>query len=208
MRRQVGGVVGVQQIQFGPAHINFPRAHPDGRLRQMQRNAQPLANCVAKRFDGQLPRIVERIKRLLKAIAIDVLAEISLLIKEANPDDWDAQITSRLQQVSRHIAQPPRVDWDRLAQHEFHAEVSDAGKRRSGMRRLKPRWPTFHHTFFAEHLVCLLAKNGVSKRVLGRLSRNGLKHYPGIVCQSPQFRLEPSPKFVGRVIPAPAQIQR
>jgi hypothetical protein len=76
------------------------------------------------------------------------------------------------------------------------------------MRRLKPRWPTFRRAFFAEHLVCLLAKNGVSKRVSGRLSRNGLKHYPGIVCQPPQFRIEPSPEFVGGVIPAPAQIQR
>jgi hypothetical protein len=59
----------------------------------MQRNAQPLAKCVAKRFDGQLPGIVERIKRLLKAIAIDVLAEIALLIKEADPDNWEERST-------------------------------------------------------------------------------------------------------------------
>ena len=165
-------------MQFGSATLashERTQSVASGRCSGM-RNYSPIAPRSA--FDGQLSGIVERIKRLLKAIAIDVLAEIALLIKEADPDNWDLPNHLLPSAGLPPHCPAPGVDWERLAQHEFPAEVRDARGRRSGVRRLKPRRPIFHRAFFAEHLVGLLAKNGVSKRVLDRLSRKRSEALP------------------------------
>ena len=75
---------------------------------------------------GSCPGIVVGKQRLLRAVPVDHLAEIALLVEQSDADDRHAQIAGRLELIAGHVAQAARVDRQRLAQHELHAEIGHA----------------------------------------------------------------------------------
>ena len=79
------------------------------------RKPQPVAVLVAQRPDGQLAGIVERIQRDLFASRIDLLAEISLLIQQADANHRHAQIVRRLELIAGHVSQTARINRQRFA---------------------------------------------------------------------------------------------
>ena len=96
-------------------------------------------NDPGQRPDRQLPRIVDWIECLLSPIRIEVLAEIPLAVEQADPDYWNTKVARRLHLVAGHVAKPSRIDGQRFAQHELHAEVCDRGQCGVGMFLLEPR---------------------------------------------------------------------
>ena len=126
MRGEVRGVVAVQQIERRAADLHLPGAQPDRVARQHDFQPQPFAVRLAQRRDRQLAGIVVREERLLRAVAVDHLAEIALLIEQPDADDRHAQVAGGLQLVAGHVAQAAGVDGQRLAEHELHAEIGDA----------------------------------------------------------------------------------
>jgi hypothetical protein len=138
MYREISRIVAVQKIEPHPAHLNLPSPQPEGVARQHDLQAQPFAVGPPKRCDRQLSRIVVGIERLLRSVRIDRLAKIALLIKQSHSHHGHTQIAGRLQLISRHIAQPPGINREGFAQHEFHAEVGHGSERRLRMVFLKP----------------------------------------------------------------------
>ena len=65
---------------------------------------------------------------LLGSVLVDHLTKIALLIEQTHADHRHAEIAGGLELVAGHVAEPARVDWQGLAQHELHAEVRDAGQ--------------------------------------------------------------------------------
>src|SRR5713101_7421829 len=70
--------------------------------------------------------------------AADDLAEVALLIKDADADHRQTEITCRLQLVAGDVAEATRVDREGLAERELHAEVGHASQRRLAERLLEP----------------------------------------------------------------------
>jgi len=74
----------------------------------------------------------------LAAVLVDHLAEVALLAEKPDADHRNAQVAGGLELIASDINEPARVDGQRLAEHELHAEVRDAGEGRLGMFLLEP----------------------------------------------------------------------
>ena len=119
-----------------------------------------------------------------------MLAEISLLVKQSDPDYRHTQIAGRFQLVPGHIPQAARENRQRVAQHEFHAEVSHRAEIRIRMLRLEPSVAFAALATVCQNFVQLLPEFLIAQRGFEFGSRNSLKHQPRIVREVPQFRVD------------------
>ncbi len=125
----IRGVIAVEQVEFDATDLHLPGAQPDRVTRQGDLQTQPLAARRAQGCDRQLSGIVVGIEGLLRAILVDHLAKIALLVEEPHADHRHPQIAGRLELITGHIAQSARIDGQGLAQHVFHAEIGDTAER-------------------------------------------------------------------------------
>ena len=174
MSGKVGGVVAIQQVEFDPAHLDLPGAQPDRVSGQCNLEPQPFAIWLTQGRDGQLSGIVEWEQRLLFAILVDHLAEVALLVQQPYARHRRAQIAGGLELIARHVAQPAGVNGQSLAEHEFHAEVSDAGQPRVRMMLLKPGRRFGRKTAGFHQAVHPLPKCGIGQRMLNLIARDRL----------------------------------
>jgi hypothetical protein len=136
------------------------------------------------------------------------LAEVALLIEQADAHDRNTKVMSSLELISGNVAETTRVNRQRLPQAEFHAEVGRASERRLRIGPLKPRSghgrppPLEHHSgqFFQEF--------GVGKGVSQARPRDGLQHDLRIMGDRPKLGVQLTPDFVGAMLPTVAQIER
>ena len=127
------------RVQFRPAHLHFPGAHPQRVVRAYRSDSRSQSPFLSRRrLDRQLAGIVERVKRDLVAVLVDLLAEIALLIQQPDADDRHAQVVRRLELIAGHVAQPARINRQRLAEHVLHAEIRDRLERRIRVGLLEP----------------------------------------------------------------------
>src|SRR5580698_4831607 len=90
--RKVCGIVGIEQIQFDPAHLYLPDSDPQLTAWHSDGQAQPFPVWFAHRSNRQLARIVEWVQSLLVALCINFLPKIALLVEKTNSDNRDAQV--------------------------------------------------------------------------------------------------------------------
>jgi len=105
---------------------------------QQDREPQHIAALVSHRPDRELVRIVVGIQRFLAAVGGDHLTEIALLIQDADTDDGHPEIAGRLELIARDVAEAARVNRQRLAEREFHAEVGDPREGRLPVGLVEP----------------------------------------------------------------------
>src|SRR5438445_8389645 len=110
VRRDIRGIVGVQQVQFRPADLDLPGADPQFGAGKIQGESQPLTIGLAQRFDRQLTRVIERIQGLLLPGSIDFLTKIASLIEETDAGRGDTEVTCRLELVASNVSEPARID--------------------------------------------------------------------------------------------------
>ena len=188
--------------------LHLPGAQPDGVAGQRDLQPQPLAIGFAQRRDGQLPGIVVWVQRLLRAVAVDRLPEVALLVEQSDADHRDAQIAGGLQLVTGDITQTTRVDRQRFAEHELHAEVRHALQCRSRVCLLEPRARLRRLLAGVQQILDVLAKRGIFQRLPHNVARHRLQHDPGIARQLPKHRIEPAPQVIGGMVPGRPHVQR
>jgi hypothetical protein len=147
-------------------------------------------------------------QRNLIPFRIDVLPEITLLVKQPDAHHRNPQIARRLEMVASHVTQSARVDGQRIAQHIFHAEVSDCTQPRIRLRRLKPALPLVARGPFRQDFLQFLVEAHIGERRIELWPRYSLQHQPCVVRQIPEFGIKLSPEFVRGMIPRRAQIER
>ena len=81
MRREVPRVVAVEQVEVDPTDLGLPGAQPDRVAGQGDLQPQPLAVRVTQGRDRKLPGLVVRIEGLLRAVLVDLLTEVALLVE-------------------------------------------------------------------------------------------------------------------------------
>ena len=154
-----------------------------------------------------MSRIVVGEKGLLRTVLVDYLAKIALLIKQTYADHRYPQIASGLELIPGHIAKSSRIDRERFAQHEFHAEIRDAGQGRRRMALLKPRRRRRRVTLGLQQVIKGLTEGRIGQHALKLDPRDRLQDNPRVLREFPQRRIKPPPHFVGAMIPRPAHIQ-
>src|SRR5208282_304898 len=99
----------VEQVELQSADLGLPSAQPYPITGQVELQPQPLTICGSQRHDRQLAGVAIRIEGLLRAVLVDHLAEIALLIKQPHADDRNAQIAGRLELIAGDVAEATRV---------------------------------------------------------------------------------------------------
>ncbi len=208
----VGGeirrVVRVEQVELHAADLDLPCAQPERIAGQHDLQPQPFAVRLPQRRDRQLAGIVVGEQRPLRAVPVNQLPEISLLIEQPDGDHRHAEIARRLELVAGHVAEAAGVDRQRFAQHELHAEIGDAGQRRFRVRLLKPRGRQRGAALGLDQVAHFFADARVRQQPLEPVPRHRLQDHPRVLRQVPERGVQPPPELVGMVVPRPAQVQR
>ena len=89
---------------------------------------------------GHVVEVVDRVLLLLPAVVVEVLAEVAVLVDQADADQGQAQIAGRLQVVAGEDAEAARVERQALVQTELEGEVGDDGALASRRARCRTRW--------------------------------------------------------------------
>ena len=143
----------------------------------------------------------------MRAVLVDHLAKIALLVEQPHADHRHAQIAGGLELIAGHVAKPARVNGQSFAQHEFHAEIRNTAQRRLRVGLLKPRGCLQHLPPGLHQVINVFAESGIGQHVLDLVARDRLQDAPGVMRDFPQFGIKLPPHFVGGMIPRPAHIQ-
>ena len=170
--------------------------------------AHPLAACVTHRRDRQLSRVVVRIERGLAALRIQHLPEVALLVQQPDANHRHAEVAGGLELVAGDVAEPARVDRQRLAEQELHAEIRDAAQGRRRICLLEPSGCLTRLALLSNQRLHLVAKCRVATQLLELGRGSGLQDDPRAARQLPQLGLELVPQLVGAVVPRPAHVER
>src|SRR5450755_1711990 len=120
------------------AYLHLPATQPETVAGRSNFQPEQLPVGLAQRSERKLTWIVIRVERLLPAIVVDHLSEVALAVEQPDTHDRYTEITRRLDLIASDVSQATGIDWQRLAQHEFHAEVGYLYESRIRMRLLKP----------------------------------------------------------------------
>jgi len=126
--------------------------------------------------------------------AADDLAEVALLIKDADADHRQTEITCRLQLVAGDVAEATRVDREGLAERELHAEVGHASQRRLAERLLEPGRRGQVPTSLRDQLRNPASNLGSREKLFDSSRGDGPEHGPAVVRQRPQVRFRAAPR--------------
>src|SRR5690348_1432952 len=118
MRRQVHRIVAVQEIEPRAAHLRLPCAQPDRVSWKPKLKAQPLPVNLPHRRDRKLAGIIDGIERVLRAVLVDYLAEITLLVQQPDAQQWYAEIAGSFELISGNVAEPPGINRQCLRSEE------------------------------------------------------------------------------------------
>ena len=204
--RRVGGVVGVEQVQPASSHLHFPGPDPHRAAGERGGHPEPLAVLGSDGKNRKLAGLVDRIERLLVAVGVELLAEVSLLVEQPHGHHGNAEVARRLQLVAGDVAEAAGVDRQRLAQHVLHAEVRHGPERRGSVYGLEPGRRRVRFLGLRQQLFHPCAQRGVETSQL--LGRGGLQDQPRVPRELPQLGVELLPDLVGRVVPRPAEVER
>ena len=125
LRQYVVRYVGIQQVHGDASDAELPDLNEHLAGGQFHRDLQILALGVFHRFQGQSVKVVDRIAFLLPPVGIQELAEITLLVEQAEPDQGIVLVAGRLQMVAREDPQTAGVHRQALGQAVFRGEVGD-----------------------------------------------------------------------------------
>ncbi len=204
----VQGVVAVEQIQHDLADARLPDAQQERAPGQFQPHARPAPILAAHRRNRQAPRIVVRKRLELAAIAIQHLPEIALLIEQPDADYRHAQVAGAFEVIAGQHPQAARVDGQRLAQPEFHAEICDGLQRCIRVRVLEPAGALLVLVALDEPILELFLQVFVFGGLLQALLVGVEQDHVGVLGALPGLGIEPVPDSPGQFAAGPAQIQR
>src|SRR5262249_34090949 len=125
----LGGVlwdVGIEQVERNAADLDAPDAGPDFAARE--RHTDQERRTVWLRFgdERQVEEVVFRIAFLLPAIDVEILAEVTLAVHQADAHEGNAEVAGGLEVVAGEHAEASRVDRHAFVDAELHGEVADA----------------------------------------------------------------------------------
>ena len=115
--------VGVEQKHITSAHFHAPYFCIDRTMPGIDLHHNRSAVLPDRRFHRQLVEVGFEVLFMLPAVAIQALAEISLAVKQAHADQWDAQIGSTLDVIARQNAKSTGIDRKRFVHAKFSGKV-------------------------------------------------------------------------------------
>ena len=121
------GHIGVQEIERHAADLRLPDLRVNAFAAQIHVNEDALATVVFAKRQGHLLEVVDRVAFLLPAVGREVLAEIALLVAQADADQGHAEVAGRLEVVAGEDAKPPGIHGQAGADAVFQAEIGHDG---------------------------------------------------------------------------------
>ena len=130
-----------------------------------------------------------------------------MLVEKTHAYNGYAEIAGRFELVAGHITEAARINGKRLAQHKFHGEIRNGRKAGTRVRLLEPALGFLESPYLSVELGEKLLEVWIGGNTLQSFPGRRLQHDPRIMGQFPEFRVDPFPKLIRRVIEGPSQVQ-
>ena len=143
----------------------------------------------------------------MPAVVGQHLAEVALLIEQADADHGHVQVAGAFQVIARQNAQAARVDRQRLGKPEFHAEIGDPAEFRLGVLRAEPARALHVLILPLEPALEFPDEDFIGRRFVQDFLMGILQDHVGIVASAPGFRIEPPPDLRHGLAPDQTQIE-
>src|SRR5207253_379491 len=106
-------------------YLDAPDLHPDQAGGQFYLHLEVQSGGIADGLHGKREEIVHRIPLLLPSVRIEVLPEITSLVKQADPNQRNGAIAGGFQVIAGKNAESAGIDRETLGEPVFGGEVGD-----------------------------------------------------------------------------------
>ena len=192
--------VGVEQHDANASHERLPQARNHIPASHLHGHGDPRAVGGSDRLYRQIARIVITIARVLHAIAVHALREISLAVQQTDRDEIQPLVARGLAVIAGEHAETAGVDREALVEAVLGAEVRDK------LRALE-RWRIQIRIEAAEHIAIAREIRRIPGRAIERLLTNAAQQQFWIAADlAPQRWVQLLEQRPRRAIPAEIQV--
>jgi hypothetical protein len=196
--------VGVQEVERGPADVGPPHLG----VARLAGEVDDDAHALAQR-DSQGVRVERREALLLPAVEAEVLAEVAVLVEEADADERDAHVRRRLEVVAGQDAEAAGVLGQGFGDAELGGEVRHEAQRALEVLAsvLEPAWLVEVAAQVAVAVAHLTEEAGVAGVLLELVVVGHRQRAQRVVAGLlPCLGVDPPIELTGAPVPAPPQV--
>ena len=133
--RRVLGHIGVEQVKIDPADVQLPDFREDFAIEDAHRNEN--ARVLPPHFPNrEVVEILIQAHGLLRAVAIDLLLEIAVAIKQTDRDEVEVEIARRFAMIAGKNAETAGVIRNRFVKTELGRKIGDRALERTAVALL------------------------------------------------------------------------
>src|ERR1039458_2633611 len=126
--RAVGRVIlvriGVQQKHRHATYLRQPDAREHVAVREIDANREVAAILSEQWLDGQARKIIRRIEMLLPPVGLNLLLEVTMLVKRADADKRDPEVARGLAVIAGKHAEAAGINAQAFVKAEFGREIN------------------------------------------------------------------------------------
>ena len=150
-------------------------------------------------FDRELPSVLRH-----------PLAEVALLVEQADADEGEAEVAGFFEVVARQDSKTARIDGNRRVHAELGAEVGDARRGQVAVRLPIPASPLLEYRLkLRHHCIVLTEEHRVARRLREPVDVHPPQHFNGVLAgQSPQRPVQTLKQSARFLVPRPPQVIR
>ncbi len=198
--------VGVEKVQGDAAHTRAPDLGIHVVVAELHAHLERLA--VLHHFrDRQVAEVGVAIGRLLVALGVDRLLEVTLAIEQAHRDEGQRHIARGLAVVAREDAQATGVDRQALVESELRAEVRDELAFLQHRQPLGARGAVVVRIVGGERALEVVQERRILRRLVEPALVDAAQQRLGVVPDRfPQHRIEAVEKCARGTVPAEPEV--
>ena len=119
--------VGIEKVEVGTAHRNFPDAGVELAAGKLATHRNPLSVGAGNRLGGNLEEVLGVVFCHLVALRRNFLGEIAIAVEKAHRHHVHVHVAAFLEVVAGEDAKTSGINLQRGIQAVFHAEISYGG---------------------------------------------------------------------------------
>src|SRR3990172_2035323 len=201
------GDVGVEQIEGNAPDPHQPDLRGHGAAGKFDGYGQGFAVFLLQ-LDRERIEVVLGVSFLLKAVGVQILPEISLLIEQSDAEERESEVACRLEMITGEDAEASRIVRYALREAKLSRKIRNAGLKDLAVRLLEPAGTRL--AVFLEFLVSPLDLGQVglvTRSVVEPFLLNASQKADRIMlCLFPEIGVEPNEELHEVAVPHPCEV--
>ena len=206
--RLLPGTLRVEQVQLDAPDLDAPDLGVHVPARILDLNRQRRAVGLRLERDGQVVEVVVDEQLLLPAVVVEALAQVALLVEQADADERQAEVAGGLEVVAGQDAQAARVDRQALGQAVLGGEVGDDGPVQRPVGPLEPAGAIGDvGVDLGDDAIVVGEEAGLVQDLVEPILLDHAEHEHGVVVGgAPEVVVEATPQVLNVDVPGPDEV--